>query len=184
MHIWIDAGHGGKDPGAISHDRQFLEKDQTLGVATRLQRILIEKKFTAYMTRSGNDYVTLQKRVSHTKEDDIFISIHFNASQSHRGEGFESFSKTKADYKTTMLHFMVHESLRNLNSKYDLKDRGKKTADFYVLENSKCPAVLIELLFIDNKTDMQKILNTDYYNQVATTIADAVVQYKKALTYL
>lgn len=172
MNIWIDAGHGGKDPGAVG--KGFIEKDQALAVALAIQKecVIIGKK--TYLTRSDDRFVSLPSRVANLQKEDIFISIHFNASQSKTASGFEIFAKKNPNPDTKQLQNEIHKNLLKLNSKYDIPDRGKKFADFYVLKNSKCRAVLIEVLFIDNQTEIKKIIGTNYYKNLALAIASAI----------
>lgn len=172
MSIWIDAGHGGKDPGAVG--KGFREKDQTLAVALLLQKACIEKGRRAYLTRSDDRFLSLQSRIANLQKNDIFISIHFNACLSHQGEGFEVYAPKNAQLDTKKLQEDVHTNIAALNKKYKIKDRGKKFANFYVLYNAVCRAVLIEVLFIDNPYDIKKIAGTNYYRELAAAIANAI----------
>lgn len=172
MSIWIDAGHGGKDPGAIGTG--FIEKDQALAVALVLQKECIQNGKRAYLTRSDDRFVSLNKRVANLQKNDIFISIHFNASKTKQASGFEVYAMKNAQLDTLKLQYDIHKSLVTLNTKYKIRDRGKKFADFYVLKNAVCRAVLIEVLFIDNPEEMAKIVGTNYYKELAIAIASAI----------
>ena len=88
MIVIIDPGHGGNDPGAVHGD--YREKDQTLGIAKRLQVKLAEKNIHSILTRDKDEYVELLARAGATKkikDNAIFISIHLNASKNHTGTG-------------------------------------------------------------------------------------------------
>ena len=78
--IVIDAGHGGKDPGAVGY-RKYREKIITFKVAKELQKILKSRGYNVYMTRDRDKYVKLSKRTKYAnrKSADIFVSIHANA---------------------------------------------------------------------------------------------------------
>ncbi|MEN4045589.1 N-acetylmuramoyl-L-alanine amidase [Sulfurimonas sp. NWX367] len=78
--IVIDAGHGGKDPGAIGY-RKYREKIVVLSIARELKRILRARGFTVYMTRDSDRFIKLRNRTKYAnrKNADIFISIHANA---------------------------------------------------------------------------------------------------------
>jgi N-acetylmuramoyl-L-alanine amidase len=78
--IVIDAGHGGKDPGAIGYKR-YREKVVVLSIAKDLKRILNKRGYKVYMTRNNDHFVKLSKRTKYAnkKHADIFISIHANA---------------------------------------------------------------------------------------------------------
>ena len=77
--IVIDAGHGGKDPGASG--KKYQEKTLTLNIAKELERSLEAAGMKVIMTRDGDTYPTLTERVniSHNNNADIFISIHLNS---------------------------------------------------------------------------------------------------------
>lgn len=179
MIVFIDPGHGGKDPGAV-HDG-YKEKDQTLGVARRLQVKLAERNIHSILTRDKDEYVALLDRAGATKkikDNAVFISIHLNASKNHTATGFESFVLSKSNGDNKALQNALHDAIAKLNTKYRIKDRGKKEANFLVLRCVKhIPAVLLELFFID--ADIKKIEGSNYYTEVATTIATAIVDNYK-----
>lgn len=78
--IVIDAGHGGKDPGAIGY-RKYREKVVVLSIARELRNILRSRGYKVYMTRGGDYFIKLRNRTkfANKKNADIFISIHANA---------------------------------------------------------------------------------------------------------
>ena len=78
--IVIDAGHGGKDPGAVGY-KKYREKVIVLSIAQELKSILKSRGFKVYMTRDRDKFVKLSKRTKYAnrKNADIFISIHANA---------------------------------------------------------------------------------------------------------
>ena len=178
MIVIIDPGHGGKDPGAVHGD--YREKDQTLGIAKRLQVKLAEKNIHSILTRDKDEYIPLLSRAEiakKIKDNAVFISLHLNASKSHTGSGFESFVFSK-NSGNKELQDILHEAIMELNTKYRIKDRGKKEASFLVLKHVKhIPAVLLELFFID--ADIEKIKGSNYYAEVATAIATAMADNYK-----
>ena len=177
--VIIDPGHGGKDPGAVYGG--YKEKDQTLGVAKRLQVKLAEKYIHSILTRDIDEYVALLDRAGATKkikDNAVFISIHLNASKNHAGTGFESFVLSKSSGDNKALQDTLHDAIARLNTKYNIKDRGKKEANFLVLKHVKhIPAVLLELFFIDR--DIEKIKDSNYYSEVATVMATAIADNYK-----
>lgn len=182
MIIIIDPGHGGKDPGACAGS--FQEKDQTLEIAQRLKVQLSYMGIGSKLTREKDEFVSLDRRVhiaNSEKAGGLFISVHLNASSNHAGTGFESYRALKQENsgikkQSEILQREIHSELAVLNKKYNIKDRGMKQANFKVLRGiNTMPAILIELLFIDS--DMDKIINKNYYTEVATTIATAIRRY-------
>jgi N-acetylmuramoyl-L-alanine amidase len=94
--IMLDAGHGGKDPGAEAAG--IVEKNFTLNAAERLGAILRRRGFTVLYTRSGNRYLTLQQRpdAANAKKADLFISLHVNANPKPSVRGFETYYLSEA----------------------------------------------------------------------------------------
>ena len=176
--VIIDAGHGGKDSGAAYGN--YREKDQTLGIAKRLQVKLAEKNINSIMTRDKDEYIQLLHRAEiakKIKDNAVFISLHLNASKSHTASGFESFVFSR-NSGNKELQDILHEAIMELNTKYRIKDRGKKEASFFVLKHvNHIPAILLELFFID--ADIEKIKGSNYYSEVATVIATAIADNYK-----
>ncbi len=90
--IVIDAGHGGKDPGASGY-RRYKEKHVVLGIAKYLRDYLKSRGYRVYMTRSGDYFIRLRNRTrfANKKKADLFISIHANASKNKRAKGIETY---------------------------------------------------------------------------------------------
>jgi N-acetylmuramoyl-L-alanine amidase len=91
--IIIDAGHGGKDYGAIGIKRS-QEKDIVLDIAKRLSKLIRKEKiFEVVMTREKDDYVSLEERseIANKASGDIYVSIHANASPNRSARGFQVF---------------------------------------------------------------------------------------------
>jgi N-acetylmuramoyl-L-alanine amidase len=91
--VVIDAGHGGKDPGALG-PRRIKEKDVVLDIAKRVKRLLEkEKGYEVIMTRSSDKYLDLEKRtvLANSKRADLFVSIHVNAHRRRSVRGFETY---------------------------------------------------------------------------------------------
>ena len=179
MIVIIDPGHGGKDPGAVHG--HYREKDQTLGIAKRLQVKLAEKNIHSILTRDKDEYIELLYRVEiakKIKDNAVFVSLHLNASESNTASGFESFVFSRNSGNNKELQDILHEAIMELNTKYRIKDRGKKEASFLVLKHVKhIPAILLELFFID--ADIEKIKDSNYYSEVATVIATAIADNYK-----
>ncbi|HEV8581794.1 MAG TPA: N-acetylmuramoyl-L-alanine amidase [Thermoanaerobaculia bacterium] len=90
--IVIDAGHGGGNTG--THTPQgLLEKDLTLDIAERLERLLLKQSFQVIMTRESDQDVSLEQRgvLANQAGADIFVSIHLNWIQNERSRGVETY---------------------------------------------------------------------------------------------
>ncbi|NVM22369.1 MAG: N-acetylmuramoyl-L-alanine amidase [Desulfobacterales bacterium] len=92
--IVIDPGHGGKDPGALGYYKNVVEKNVTLEIARRLAgKIRKQLGCEAVLTRKRDAFLSLEERtaIANTKNADIFISIHTNASEDRDCHGIETY---------------------------------------------------------------------------------------------
>ena len=93
--VVIDPGHGGKDPGAISRNGKYKEKNITLSVALKLGKLIKGKypHIKVVYTRSTDKYVGLGDRaaIANANKADLFISIHVNSAKSTKARGTETF---------------------------------------------------------------------------------------------
>jgi len=90
--VVIDAGHGGKDAGAIG-PTGLMEKAVTLDMAERVKGLLERRGIRVILTRDRDEFISLQRRVdiANNCETDLFLSIHCNAALSSKAQGFESY---------------------------------------------------------------------------------------------
>lgn len=174
--IIIDPGHGGKDPGAVSSNA--VEKAIVFNTASKLQKKLEAAGAVVKMTRTGDTYPSLEDRVAFAKKNngEIFISIHAN-SASPSANGTETYySKSandneKEDY--ALAKFINDEIVKNAK----MNNRGVKREDFYVIRNLYIPAVLIELGFVTNSADREKLTNDAYVDVFAQSIYNGITKY-------
>ncbi len=197
--VVLDAGHGGYDKGATSP--YGCEKDFALDVARQLKPLLEAKGLTVKMTRDSDVFVPLElrARIANAAKDAIFVSIHFNATDSNpNAQGFEIFSLTPRGAPSTAddalaLRFMnmqagspvdapslalsmsVYHSVVGHFSEFD---RGIKRARFAVLRLTKIPAILIEGGFLTARGDSREIAKSDWRARYAQSIATGILGYK------
>jgi N-acetylmuramoyl-L-alanine amidase len=90
--VVVDAGHGGRDPGAIGPNR-VREKDVTLAMARRLARRLRAEGFEVVLTRTDDRYLALEERtaLANTARGDLFVSVHANANPRRTRAGVETY---------------------------------------------------------------------------------------------
>lgn len=180
--ITVDAGHNydGKDKGARIEGTDYKEEEITWQIADKLRRLLEEKGYTVVMTRKSIDSSlantstkeSLQARVdiAHNAGADLFISIHCNIGG---GIGSETYCYKNGGYAEKLAKLIQKE----LAGQAGMKDRGVKTADFYVVKNTEMPAVLVETGFMDNEHDIGVITSEDGQQKIAEAICSAVCQY-------
>lgn len=169
--IIIDAGHGGTDYGAIRGE--INEKDIVLDVAKKVQKQLSTLGHKVIMTRSTDDFISLQDRVeiSAKEKGDIFVSIHVNSSVKPEIEGIETHYYHP---ESMALAQSVHEALISNLKPFD---RGLFKSKFYVINHTEIPAILCEIGFISNEEE-QKLLTTEKRKQeTAKAIVEGVLNY-------
>ena len=199
--VVLDPGHGGQDSGAMCGG--VLEKDLTLDVARRVDRLLDSRGIATLMTRLGDSYVSLADRAAfgNRANDSIFISIHFNednkpvasgvetyyaahqiASSSSLGSWLPFFSHTSSSSPKPESQSLAGFIQEALVARTRSVDRGTQAKQFFVIANVTSPAVLIEGGFITNKDEISKLANEDYRDQLAAAVAEGVLRYRDVVS--
>lgn len=98
--IMIDAGHGGKDPGAVGH-MGLQEKDIVLDIALKTARLFESAGVQTVLTRRGDEFVSLQERTERASQEgiDFFVSIHANADKTRKASGVEVYYPVFLDFE-------------------------------------------------------------------------------------
>jgi N-acetylmuramoyl-L-alanine amidase len=185
-YIFIDAGHGGRDSGAVGFG--LYEKNVCLDLAKKINNHFGEYKDAAVsLTRWDDRFIDLSERaeMANQRGADLFISIHNNAA-TPTANGFESFIHDNAGSKTANYQNVLHKHIMDYLSRYNIRDRGKKRADFAVLRNTKMSAILLENLFITNEKENKLLRDNEFLDGLAAAIvagvADAFGLKKKDTT--
>ncbi len=170
--VILDPGHGGSDPGAQRGLVQ--EKDITLPIVYLLKRELEQIGLKVVLTRKDDSFVSLQERVAITNQlcPDLFLSVHINSLNTDSNlQGIETYFQTA---QSRLLADCIHESLVNHLA---ASDRAVRRARFYVINHTTVPAVLAEVGFISCKEERQKLISSEYQNQIARALAQGVMLY-------
>ncbi|KAB2336752.1 SH3 domain-containing protein [Cytobacillus depressus] len=175
--IAIDAGHGGKDPGAMGNGLQ--EKEITLSIALKVQKILEQKGVQVVMTRKDDTYLTLDERVNvATRANaDTFVSIHVNSNTSSSPSGTETYFSTAAVSRAEQSKQLATFIQNRLYQALGTANRGVKNANFYVIYQNPLPSVLIETGFISNAAEAKKLGSDQYRNLAAEAISLGILDY-------
>ncbi len=198
--IVLDPGHGGKDTG--NHVGSRNEKTYTLLLAQELAGQLRAAGFKVILTRTKDTFVELPVRpdIANRKNADLFVSLHFNATESGKAEvsGSETYCITPvgaassnaqgegANYgatqaniyekKSLLLAYQVQKALvRNLGA----EDRSVRRARFAVLRECEMPAILVESGYMTHPVEGKKIFDAAYRKQIAAAIVKGIVNYQK-----
>ncbi|WJP97011.1 N-acetylmuramoyl-L-alanine amidase [Macrococcus bovicus] len=165
--IILDPGHGGSDQGASSQTGT-LEKDVTLKTALMLRDKLKKEGAKVVMTRSTDEFVSLDDRKG---TGDLFVSLHSDALSDKAPHGLTVYySHESQKVLADTLHFSIKK-------KALLSDRGVRQEKFQVIDQTRMPAVLLELGYISNPTD-EKMMTDPLYRQIVTTsIVDGLRNY-------
>ena len=156
VKIYLDAGHGETDPGAIGNGLQ--EKNVALDISKRVeQKLQAYKNVEIMQTRTDDTFLSLSQRANKANSwgADCFLSIHLNSATDKSARGFESYVYNgQIDASTQAFQNMIHEEIIKKIGKTISSDRGKKKANFAVLRESHMKACLVENLFISNASDV------------------------------
>ncbi|MCG8603051.1 MAG: N-acetylmuramoyl-L-alanine amidase, partial [Verrucomicrobiales bacterium] len=173
--VVIDPGHGGIDPGSSAFG--IVEKNLTLDLAKRLERILSSNGLTTELTRRSDTYIELQDRAeqANSRSGTIFVSLHFNAHTDRSISGTETLYWPGSAPARKLASYVQSELGRRLVT----RNRGFKPERLKVLEKTKCTAILIECGFISNRWESQRCGSEWFRQIIAEEIAQGILRYKK-----
>lgn len=178
--IVIDAGHGGKDGGALSKGKQYYEKNVNRDIAFQLKQMLDQTDIKVYYSRTEDNTVFLRPRVTlaNLVDCDYFVSIHCNASESTAPGGTEIlyYDKEAKGVKNYDLANLFSEEIAGT---IPLKKRGlvqKHKDDIFILEQAAVPAILIEVGYMTNNTDMDYLSSPSNRKAVAQGIYNSILR--------
>ena len=191
--IFLDPGHGGSDPGAVSGG--VREKDLTLSVYNKVSSKLASLGYTVLTSRNVDKYVDLVERAAQANNvsADMLLSIHFNAGGQGVFRGIETYYYQAQEDRVPKINKENHNNAERLERSRKLAnkvqqnllyqtgatDRGVKRASFTVLRETSIPSILVELGFIDNPEERNKITTNEYQERLANGIVDGIVAYYK-----
>jgi N-acetylmuramoyl-L-alanine amidase len=192
MKILIDTGHGENTPGKRSPDGKFREYLYVREIADQVVAQLRQRGYDAERIVMEFSDVALAERAKRVNEvcgrlgtkNVILVSIHINAA----GNGewmnakgwscYTSIGQTKADKLADCFYKVAEEQFAGRKIRKDLTDGDPDwEAGFYMLKKTKCPAVLTENFFMDNKDDVAYLVSPDGRNAVVATHVEAIIKY-------
>ena len=157
--VFISAGHGGSDSGAVGNG--FKEKDLNLSIAMACGNYLKSKSVEVQMSRvkDEDDDLNQEVRESNAFGPDLTVSIHNNAGG---GDGVEAWYSIVGGLGKTCAENILAEVIKiGQNSRGAKTRKGSNGKDYYgFIRNTKAPAVIVECAFVDNATDIQ-IIDTE-----------------------
>ncbi|MEW8976836.1 MAG: N-acetylmuramoyl-L-alanine amidase [Symbiobacterium sp.] len=183
MVIVVDPGHGGWDPGAVVDG--VREKDLTLQVSFLLKEQLEARDATVILTRDSDRHYSrsvredLQQRVALVQEHqaDLFLSLHANKDRCNCW-GAQTFYQKGGLPEAKILAMAIQNRLRELTD----TTRYALPGDYFVLRNTEVPAAIVEMGFLSNQTEREKLQQPEYQKIVARAIAEGVEAYRRHIT--
>ncbi|QNO16653.1 N-acetylmuramoyl-L-alanine amidase [Alkalicella caledoniensis] len=174
LTIVIDPGHGGTSVGAVG-PRGTREKDVVLSTSLIIEKMLVQLGANVLLTRRTDKNVSLAERVNIANKNnaDVFVSVHYNGFSDPSANGTETYWHTRGSNQSSRLASTVQNYLIK---KLQRRNRGVKQANFYVLRETKMPAILIEPLFLTNPTEETLIRNEANQKLVAEAVVEGLVE--------
>lgn len=195
MKILIDPGHGIDTPGKRSPDGLLLEYLWNRQVADLILEGLLSAGVDASLVVMETNDVSLRNRVNRVNticnrlgaSNVLLVSIHANAAGNGsawmNAKGWSCYTskgKTKSDQVAECLYDAFEEEFQDREIRKDMSDGDRDWEEnFYVLQKSKCPAVLLENFFYDNREECAWMLQEETKKRIASAAVKGIIKYIK-----
>lgn len=169
--VIIDAGHGGKDSGAVSRSTGNREKDLALDTAKRLANKL-RGKFKTVFIRSDDRFVDLDDRVAMASRYDgaILVSLHYNSSTSSSVRGPETYYwRVDSHSLAKRIQLGLERAIPNKSGNLGLRRRRLR-----LTRNPQIPCVLLEFGYLSNASEARLCADANYRDKLAGVVASAI----------
>lgn len=192
--VVLDPGHGFYpncnygDSGAVSVTKKMYEMDIASSYCKALKEEIGDRA-TVILTRNDRHQLAKDKStdlkarcdLANKNNATVFVSIHCNSAGTSQASGFEAFTsvgKTRSDTLCDKIYTAWKATFPNMKIRRGNTSYGQgKEDNLYVVKNTNCPAVLVELGFISNKNEESLILSTDYKNKAVKLLAKAILDF-------
>ena len=181
MTIVIDPGHGGRDGGVVGGVTGEKESEVNLGISKSLRHFLREAGYNVVMTRETDEDLAkgdgsfkkadmlARKKIIEAADADLVLSVHQNSYPRRDIRGAQVFyapnSEVGAEY-ATRIQSVLNDSLGS--------DRVAKSGDYYIIQCSDVPSVLVECGFLSNPEEESLLVTAEYQQRVAYALSTAV----------
>ncbi|MBN1507400.1 MAG: N-acetylmuramoyl-L-alanine amidase [Sedimentisphaerales bacterium] len=171
--VVIDPGHGGKDPGTTVGGTH--EKHIVLRVARQVAALLEQRGVNVVMTRQDDRFIELEDRaqIANRRDTDLFVSIHADSAPDRSISGFTLYVASGASREAHNAARAVSAAMSRAGS----DTRGIREADYKVLVQTSCPAILIELGYLSNYADARHLQDSAFQTRLAQAIAAGILDY-------
>ena len=181
--IYLDAGHGGADSGAISNN--IYEKNLNLEIVDKLESELLSRGAIVLLTRDG-DYDLSTTKINRKKDDlysrvklinnsncDMYISIHLNSTTSTKWRGLQIFYSSINENNKLLAETINNSLIKDIKNVREIK----KSNNYYMYKNITTPGILIEVGFLSNPNDKYLLKQEEYQYKLVSSITDGIVNY-------
>lgn len=181
--IVLDSGHGGVDAGATGN--QIIEKDLNLILTKKLEKELVSRGATVYLTREDDKDLStttvnrkrsdLYNRAKYINKisPDMYISVHLNSVTNASWRGLQVFYTTKNEENKLIAETITNHLKESISNVREIK----KDNTYYMYKHITSPGVLIEAGFISNPNDSYLLRNKEYQDKLISSISDSIEIY-------
>ncbi len=189
--IIIDAGHGGKDGGAVAPDgteEQYLN----LAIALKMNDYLIKKGYKTLLIRDNNNSIhdvnanTIKEqkvsdirnrlKISESHKNSLFVSVHQNYFTESKYSGTQVFYSPNNPESEILASFVQKSVVKKLQPD-NTRQIKKCDKSVYLMYKTNAVAILAECGFLSNSEELEKLKNEDYQNKMAQAICDGIIDY-------
>lgn len=170
--VFLDYGHGGNDPGAVSGP--YKEKDFTLSIGKRVKYHLERHNLQVVESREGDTNPSLKERSNKANANkvDVAVSLHCNSFTDNSAQGVEIYTYGQGNREIGLAKAILNQIIKD---KLYTKNRGVKQANFHMVREIKTASVLLEMAFISNDMDRNILINKQ--EELAIAITKGILSY-------
>lgn len=182
VKVMIDPGHGGKDAGAISHDKKYEEKNLNLDTALTIRDELEKYGVKVYMTREDDTFVSLTKRselANQIKDLDVLVSLHHNSSSNDKAYRTEVIYQAKNEKEAQKLAESISNKLSQITDELKIYTRYNKSGgDYYsILRRTNTVANIVEVSFISSEKGYTLVDTHEKRVRNGILVAEGIMDY-------
>lgn len=184
--IVIDAGHGGIDGGSVGKTTNAIESELNLAYAKTLASQLNQMGINTILTRSDENGLydenaknlkksdmKKRKQIIENAKPNLVVSIHMNSFSSSRARGAQTFYK-KDNEQGKVLAECIQKQLK---SNIEYATSPSKVGDYYILNCTELPSVLVECGFLSNPEDEKLLSSKDYQNKICYSVLSGIIAF-------
>ncbi len=185
--IVINAGHGGLDKGSVGVDGKSVESQLTLELAKTIRSLNQNSRLNLVFTRTEDETQSVMEvaQKANKTNPDLFLSLHYNASNNKTLSGTEIYIASAAKTNFYNSHLQFANQIANEVDDLSLPFNGikSKKEGVFVLQNINCPSILIEAGYLSNPKDLEIITSSSFRESLAVAILNGVQKYLAEFEY-